>query len=175
MLALMLVSSLASAQSPIKVTSDNGIFTFTNVSNKTIVLVAGHADKAQLAHEFLFKKQGFPTGATFDLDTRDDGVPSSVQIAFVQFEDGSTWGDRNDPAAQDASQKRNESLSLLPSLANAPDEQTFLSILNQPQPDGSIAASRFQSIQREQGANKAFTNAKDRWAIALSRRSIWSF
>jgi hypothetical protein len=187
----LLVASLASAQNPIKVTSANGVFTFTNVSKKTIILVAGHTSfstptldengnetpiqlPGTLVHEYMFKKKGFPVGDSFDIDTKDDGkvYPYTANITFVQFEDGSTWGDRNDSAAQIALQMRNESLSFLSILASATDEQSFLTILSQQTSD---AARRFQQTRHGVGTTAAFANAKDRWAAAVSRRSMWSF
>jgi hypothetical protein len=131
-LVALLASSLAVAQNPIKVISSNGVLTFKNVSTKTVILVAGHTVfstpgaiengktllkqyDGNLAHEFLFKEKGFPAGESFDLDTKDGSVPNNMSsytatITFVQFEDGSTWGDRNDWAAQEALQRRNNSL-----------------------------------------------------------------
>lgn len=153
MILVGLLSTLAFAGSaaPVKVTGVNGVFTFTNVTKKTIVLVAGNIGQTMFAHEFLFKKAGFPAGGTFELNTAGDNVTGTPTVTFVQFEDGSTFGNRDDVAAQEALTMRNQSLSKL-GLFDATD----------PRYSGASTGT-------------AMAMDQDRVAAATARRGIWSF
>lgn len=182
-ITILLLASAAFAQ--VKTTTKDGVITFTNTSKKTIILVTGDLQldgkkTGPFAHEFLFKKLGWPAGDAFDLDTKNDGEIKnySIVVKFIQFEDGTIWGDPTTESAKDALEKRTGTLAFLPSLATVSDEAEFMTVLTSKQVPGSAAEAaerRFQSIQAQVGTATALANARDRYAAAIARHNLWSF
>jgi len=134
--------------------------------------------------DFLFKNPALVKGESMDIDLAFDGssslygiaMPSvlSAELIFVQFVDGSTWGDKS--ALDEFTHQRKEVEELLNRLAHAPNETTFLSILNEKQNARSPAGSTARSIgmmQKQVGIPAAVNNVVDRLRIADERRKAW--
>jgi len=184
LLALPLLASLAFAQS-VTVTNANGTETLANTGKKNIVLVAGSLSfnggkiLMPFAHEYLWGRNLFAAGDTQQIPQPpdDNANPSNPIVTFVQFEDGSTWGDANSQGAQDALVRRKGILAYLPTLANAGTLDDFLAALNQPQTaKGAMTMQKAVQMEiRSAGPQTAWGHVKDRWAAAQSRSNLWNF
>lgn len=180
-LLLCLLFALPVFAQSVSVTKSNGVFTFTNTGNKQIVLIVGdltfEGSKAVMpfAHESIFKQSLTKPGAAESFE--DSGNLGNLAITFVQFADGSTWGDPNGSSAQYALARRRAALAYLPTLANAGTEAGFVLALNQSQADPNAAKERrrYQADLATGGAAVAWANAKARWGMAQSRSSLWNF
>lgn len=135
--------------------------------------------------DFLFKNIALAQGENIDVDltfensSRPYGVamPSVLNagLVFVQFKDGSTWGDKS--ALDEFMQERQEVEQLLNHLAQAPDEATFLSILTEAKSVRSPAGSTARSIdmtQKQLGTAAAVSNVIARLRIADERKKAWT-
>jgi hypothetical protein len=135
--------------------------------------------------DFLFKNTTLSQGQNIDVDltfensSRPYGVAMSsvltARLVFVQFKDGSTWGDKS--ALGEFMQQRREVEELLNRLAQAPDQATFLSILTEAESVRSPAGSTARSIgmtQKQLGTAEAVSNVIARLRIADERKKAWA-
>src|SRR5215475_9748191 len=184
LLTLLLLATSAFSQS-VSVTNNNGTETLSNTSKKNVVLVAGNLSfndgkiLSPFAHEFLWGHNLFAAGGMQQIPApEDDQVAKETPIVtFVQFDDGTTWGDPNSQGAQEALARRKAILAYLPKLANAGTVDDFLVALDQPQ-TAKGAYSMWVSIRMEVksgGPQTAWGHVKDRWAAAQSRSNLWNF
>lgn len=181
-LGLMLALCLPlAAQSGVDIVNNaNGSHTLTNHSGKTIVLLAGTINwggaTTPFIHEYLFKNNGWAVNTSFT----DDGDPKAPEqgrtVTFVQFIDGSQWGDPNSGPAQSALKVREAELSMLP-LLTAGTEQDFSSALAASQTDPIMQAQQrvYRQMVAASGVEGAFADAKARWVTAQSRSNLWKF
>jgi hypothetical protein len=164
----------------VTVTKANSVFTFANYGKKPIVLIVGDLQFSNgpvmpFAHENLFKQNLVLPGDSESFE--DPGNQASLTITFVQFGDGTTWGDPGGKSAQFALARRQAALAYLPTLANAGTEEGFVTALNQPQTNTNTVKEqrRYQADVASGGASVTWANVKARWAAAQSRSSLWKF
>jgi hypothetical protein len=179
LILLCLLTMPLFAQS-VKVTKANSTFTFANSGTKPIVLVVGdlkfsNGMSMPFAHENIFKQSLTMPGDSESFE--DPGNDATLTITFVQFGDGTTWGDPSGKSAQSALARRTAALTYLPTLANSGTEEGFVSVLNQPQTNTYTVKEqrRYQADVASGGASVAWANVKARWAVAQSRSSLWKF
>lgn len=152
-LAICLLSVASFAQSPyIKVTAspDAGTITFQNISRQTILAFVSQAVEmnqsrsativngkvvGRYRHDFYFKRSGFPAGGSAVLETRPSpefpAPKVTAEVLFIQFEDGSTWGDPGNSDVKELFAQRAATKALLTRLAAAPTEEAFLQVLKE--------------------------------------------
>jgi hypothetical protein len=159
----------------------------TNHAKVGIVALAGsvtiqYADKSTLTiapvHDSYFKQNGIMPGESHPVPLPDDKIPVAVtasSITFVQFEDGTQWGDASDAFAQKVTSQRAEVIALHQSLLATGTDADFLAILNQhPKPyvtKVEIAKAIILQTANQSGVSTARQMVKDRLGYALVRQS----
>lgn len=105
LLILFSLGALAQTPPPLSLTSKSGIITVTNTTPKTILAyaftMASNGHTSPMFHDYCFNPDGFPAGAFDTTNTVTDeyratGRPTPQLILtaiYVQFTDGSSWGD----------------------------------------------------------------------------------
>ena len=187
---LSLAQSSASTQSNgvgVQVTSALGVATFKNVGSSAIVALAakvqlkGVGKPVLLRHDHYFKPIMAP-GDTFDFDmiAPDDREPTHgaffpvvvATVVWVQYADGSTWGDGSDPLIQEMISNRQEVKTLLRSLKAASSQTDFDAILANayatPRSFVGKMALQIKGMEHDLGYNMAVTDVNDRLSSAQS-------
>ncbi len=190
--AFAAISCVAQTQY-VKITKNNGVLTFTNVSGQAIVGIVGSVNlngrptgtntsfgTNNFMQDNFFDAEGFAAGASFDFDTKNQPTDTprnySVTLSYIQFADGSSWGDRT--TAENMFSHRAMALSVLQNLNNASaDNAQFLAALNtkQTDPDMDKAYSRYRWLQQNVGTAEAVAQVKTRYAAAQSRINSGKF
>jgi hypothetical protein len=147
-----------------------------NTSTQEIIAVVirspagGGGWSGVISHDFYFKHGITPTEATA-VDAHDDGrTYTSAELLFVQFADGSIWGDFKlavDLLAQRKPQKAFLERVLL--AYQSQGEQAFVDQLQQEKQFLGLTA-RLLGVQRQAGTQAAVDVVKERLAAADSRR-----
>ncbi len=181
--ALLLLSLTGFAQNPyVQLTKNNGVLTFTNVSGQAIVGIVGSitlngkptGKPDNFLQDNFFDAEGFAAGTSFDFDTKNipDETPRnySVSITYIQFADGSSWG--NKTTADRMFAHRAMAQFVLQTLNNAAgDNAQFLAALNTKQTDPAMdkAYSRYRWLQKNIGTAEAIAQVKTRYTAAQAR------
>ena len=177
-----------------------------NISGKSVVAVVvtfawtgaevpGGVDT--IRHDHFFSSKDFAPGKTIDFPGEDSSVsinpamkgadPSltyTVKVGFIQFSDGSTWGDPRIGA--ELKMQRNDILAFYQSLLssyNAGDLQTFIATANTPpvsrqhqQLSTAIGEQkRLQMILAGNGVQGAVEFIKQRLAAGAAREAAGNF
>lgn len=177
--------------------SASGELQFTNTSDQAIVAIEAfaavrcmHSGQAINYHfdRLFFKAHGLPSGDSIshfipDWNRESEPLPPShprvdVTIRFIQFEDGSTWGDSKLLAAVRIRRKHEE--ALLGRLASAPDHEGFDSILNAALANSEdnfvySTAYKINALRKEAGEDAAIADVRDRVRVAEERESSGKF
>ena len=188
-LAFVRVAAAQTGGSGVQVTSANGVATFKNVGPSGIVALAakvqvkGVGKPVLLRHDHYFKPIMAP-GDSFDFDMiasgdRDlsPGASFPVVVAtvvWVQYADGSTWGDGSDPLIQEMISNRQEGKTLLKSLKAATSQADFDAILANayatPRSFAGKMALQIKGMEHDLGYNVAATHVNDRLTSAQSHK-----
>ncbi len=187
--ALLLLSLTGFAQNPyVQLTKNNGVLTFTNVSGQAILGIVGSitvngkptGKPDNFLQDNFFDAEGFAAGTSFNFDTKGtpDETPKnySVTITYIQFADGSSWGDKT--SADRMFTHRAMAQSVLQTLNNvAGDTTQFLAALNTKQVDPSMdkAYSRYRWLQQNIGTAETIAQVKTRYAAAEARINSGKF
>jgi len=171
-----------------------------NVSTKNIIaLVAtikyagfrGPGTTMLYRHDFFFKQHGLEAGESFEIPIKRDGGEepfniitidsyATAELQFVQFDDGSTWGDKNAAEALFAQRLDTEAyLNRLLAAYKQRGPSAFPSALEQDQPIANTSAfavcQRLLLIYRQFGAAATADNVKTRLKLAADRRATGKF
>lgn len=184
--AAMLTSCAAQTQY-VTTTTKNGVVHFQNVSGRSIIMMVGTISldgqptgTNNYVHDFFFQS-GWQNGDTMDLDTKEgDSAPVynyAVHLTFIQFDDGSIWGDK--AAAKDALAIRWGKLAYMRGLINAASsEAEFVAALNKKVAAGSpaeAAQNRIQGMRSRAGAATTIVKVKELLANANARANSGKF
>ncbi|SRR6266851_3748419 len=178
LLLILLATVAASAQTakvPATLEVTPTMIMATNTSTQEIIAVVirspagGSGWSAVISHDFYFKQGITPTEATA-VDAHDDGrTYISAELLFVQFADGSTWGDST--LAADLLARRKPQKDFLENVLLAyqsQGEQAFVDQLQQEKEFRGLA-THLLDIQKQSGTAAAVDVVKDRLAAANSR------
>jgi hypothetical protein len=179
MLIFLLLTAAAFAQSPVSVTVTKNSLTYTNTSTKDIVLVIGsetysHGDVTPFGMDSIDNAQAFQAGATHSMSFPDEDPAATAKVTFVQFADGTTWGDSTTKEAQFAKNKRQAKLSFLSALSNTANTDDFVAQLGK-MPQNSGAANFVRQQITSVGADLARQHVLKRYSIAQTRQNLWAF
>jgi hypothetical protein len=124
---LLLVSSMALAQSPVGVLVSPTQLTFTNNSTKPIVGIVVQTDAFGFyLNDFYSRSSDWIPGTSLTADTTHTGRKASTAatlVLWVQFNDGSTWG--SSKAGAQILVPRTEAGPFLATLNTTNDDTTF--------------------------------------------------
>jgi hypothetical protein len=144
----------------------------TNLSNQEIVAIVIRSPKGGsgwsgvISHDFYFRHGIAPTEAAV-VDAQDDRRRyNSAEVLFVQFADGSTWGDS--AVSSDFMARRGTEKHFLEGALSAyqnQGEQAFLDQLQQEKDLRGLAA-RLISVQKERGTTAVIDVIKERLEAA---------
>jgi hypothetical protein len=181
----------------------SGELTFTNTSTRNIVeleatarvkCMRGAGQLIRYHHNGLFfQTHGLASGesvikavpeADEQLPRFDPGgapaVPRvDVEILFVQFEDGSTWGDAS--VIRDLRVRRKSIEALLGRLASVPDDRDFDSMLDDTlaaftgDPFAYTMAFKISEVRKESGTEAARIAVRERLRVAEEREASGKF
>ena len=180
LLLILLATVAASAQTakaPATLEVTPTMIMASNTSTQEIIAVVIRSPRAGgggwsgvISHDFYFKHGITPTEA-IAVDAHDDGrTYTSAELLFVQFADGSIWGDSKlavDLLAQRKPQKAFLERVLL--AYQSQGEQAFVDQLQQEKQFLGLTA-RLLGVQRQAGTQAAVDVVKERLAAADSRR-----
>lgn len=178
---LLLVAVAASAQSPITTSKSLNGLTFTNATGKAIILAIGTSQfpggmSGVYVHEAFFGTTGWVSGdtETFVQDDPKEVPPIDVNFTYVQFDDGSEWGDRS--TAKAALDRRAAKLKYLQTLVAraAVSEHAFTTTLADSQAEAS-AQHKYMAIVNTDGTKAAIDSAKRSLARAMARVNSGKF
>lgn len=193
LLALVLALSCLAQSQYVQITKNNGVLTYKNVSGQTIIGIVGSinldgkptgANSQFGVYNFMqdnfFDAEGFAAGTSFDFDTKGapDETPRnySVTLTYIQFADGSSWGDKTTAASMFT--HRTMAQTVLQTLNNATATDTqFIAALNvkQTDPDMDKSYARYRWLQQNVGTAEAITQVKTRYATGMARINSGKF
>ena len=163
---VLATSAFGQAGSGLRVTTSNGIVTFTNVGAQPIMAIVAEAQRndepiVTPIHEYFFKPSLMAVGEKWDFDmvAQEDRArwggklpPTKLtgRATYVQFADGSGWGDASSEAAKQLFSRRATGLDAYTRLDAAylsGGEAGFLAELEKPQ--SGWADSLYRTVQSE--------------------------
>ena len=188
LLPLLLTLACFGQSQYVQTTISNGVLTFTNVSGQAIVGAVGTiylngkpTGTNNLMYDHFFDADGWAVnGVHDDFDTKEkpDSVPQpySVTWTYIQFADGSSWGDKTTAANMFAHRTMAEAvLQTLNSVSG--DATQFVAALNakQTDPDMDRLYARYRWLNTNAGAAEAITQVRTRYATGQARINSGKF
>jgi len=194
--ALLLLSSFTMAlgqasSNPVTVKATNGIVTFTNTGTVSIAAIVAttstDGNVGLFRHDYYFNKSGFGPSDYQDFDmvvpaARAQGhIPQvSATVVFLQFADGSTWGDAQRPEVREMiawrKAEKEAFQNLVAAYASGGDTafQNAVSALPATAPERFVARL-VADLQKQGGSAAAVASINDRLAAAAARDSTGKF
>ena len=178
LLLILSVTFAASAQTtkvPATLQVSPTMIMATNASTQEIIAIivrspaGGSGWSGVISHDFYFKHGITPTEATA-VDAHDDSrTYISAELLFVQFADGSTWGDSK--LAVELLARRTPQKTFFENVLSAYQSQGSRSFVDQLQQERQFigVAARLLDIQKQSGTQAAVDVVKERLAAANSR------
>lgn len=172
----------------VQTTTSNGVITFTNVSGQAIIGAVGTiyfdgkpTGTNNLMYDHFFDADGWPAGGVHsDFDTKnqptDTPMNYTVTLTYIQFADGSSWGDKT--TAANMFTHRTMAGTVLQTLdAVSGDNSQFVAALNvkQTDPDMDKSYARYRWLNTNVGTAEAITQVKTRYATGQARINSGKF
>lgn len=192
LMCVLLLSVFAAAQTTYisTVQGVDGVLTMTNTSPQSIILAVGQIKldgraTGPYVHEAFFGTMGWTPGMTESFDGRDPQVTTavpnySIEFTYLQFDDGSSWGDKTAPAVRDALSRRAARLKYLQNLVqqagNSPDsfQKALIAPLSSTAPELSMQR-KYVGIIGTDGLSAAIDNARKSLARTMVRVNSGKF
>lgn len=180
---LLALAAVAQTPAPVSLVVSPATVQATNVSSKEIalftVLVSTQASgypnpDYPAAHDFYFKPGGFSVGDIHEVarSGSDKETITAAKLLYVQFADGTSWGNGDDRATKGVLQKRpalrtfySEAIS---DYQNG-GEQAFIDCLKKTQWPAEGKALYFIRVQQQSGTSEAVAQIQLRLTTANSR------
>jgi len=185
---ILLLATYALAQDPLAVSVTGNSITFTNAGAKEVISIFATASVTRGAfdytHDYFAQSHGLMTGASVSTDTPSPA--SNVKVIYVQFADGTVWGDTSLTAAISSNRKKVAAMyqDLLLSYETG-GEQSFLAELakyetgitqEQHLPSNPKATANMTHMYYKQyGITQTIAKLKGRVAAANARWSTGNF
>lgn len=164
--------------------------TIRNSSSQPVLAYVIHVSKFCIErnelerHDFFFKDQAFLPGATFTKQlgvpgtesqtAQVSGAPLEATVLFVQFADGTTYGDQT--VGKALLSQRQDVVTFLQQLqAASNDQQTFSSILSQQQTPSTslwVVSQHLNMIMVDSGMQAVVADVNKRLQVAQQRQNI---
>ena len=176
LLPLLLTIACFGQNQYVQATKNNGVITFTNVSGQAIIGAVGtiyldgkSTGTNNLMYDHFFDADGWAVnGVHSDFDTKEkpDSVPQpySVTWTYIQFADGSTWGDKTTAVSMFSYRAMaGQVLQTLNSVSG--DATQFVATLNVKQTDTDMDRlyARYRWLNTNAGTAEAITQVKTRY------------
>ncbi len=187
-LCLLFLLASAFAQNPLTVSQSDNSITLTNSGQKEIIAVLVTASvplgRFDYSHDYFAQAHGLAVGST--VTTKTPKPPTDIKVVFVQFADGTVYGDQTLMSAIAANRRQVASMLLdLVTTYETQGEAAFKNTLanyttgiehEQHLPSRPKAtASMIQSYYEQFGITQTITKLKGRIAAANARWATGQF
>jgi hypothetical protein len=179
-LSLVMLAQTVTPAPPMTVSFSSSSATATNVSSKEIVLITVMVTYKEQSdgpvpavHDLYFKQGGVPAGTMQDVvHPQTNMTITKVALTYVQFADGTSWGDGSDRFTQQAISRRPTIKDLLTNAMAAyqsASDQGLIDYLTKYSGTESGFAKTYLNMQKTSGTAAAVAQIQSRVNAAQGR------